>query len=125
MRPVLSSRSLESEEAEPVASVETWLRRQACERPVLLLVVWAAALLAINAPSQSFLAHDEGYYVQQARVVVATGDWVTQHWFGDLTYDRAMGIVWLIAVSQKIFGFSEIASRLPVMLSSLGAVLLT
>ncbi|MCB1454565.1 MAG: glycosyltransferase family 39 protein [Rhizobiaceae bacterium] len=108
-----------------MASVETWLRRQASERPVLLLIVWAAALLAINAPSQSFLAHDEGYYVQQARVVVATGDWVTQHWFGGLTYDRAMGIVWLIAVSQKIFGFSEIASRLPVMLSSLGAVLLT
>lgn len=108
-----------------MASVETWLRRQASESPFLLLALWTAALLAINSLGQSFLAHDEGYYAQQARVMVATGDWITQHWFGGLTYDRAMGIVWLVAVSQKIFGFSEIASRLPVMLSSLGAVLLT
>jgi 4-amino-4-deoxy-L-arabinose transferase-like glycosyltransferase len=83
------------------------------------------ALLAINAPQQSFMAHDEGYYSQQARMVLESGDWITQHWFGNLTYDRAMGIVWLIAASQSLFGFGEIASRLPAMAASLGAVLLT
>ncbi|MEX0955312.1 MAG: glycosyltransferase family 39 protein [Rhizobiaceae bacterium] len=102
-----------------------YLFRRDARRPILLVVLWTGFLLAITPPNQSFMAHDEGYYAQQARIMLQTGDWITQHWLGNLTYDRAMGIVWLVAASQSVFGFSEIASRLPGMLASLGAVLLT
>ena len=97
---------------------------QASGRSVLILLVLCGALLAINSPAQSFMAHDEGYYAQQARMMLAAGDWITQQWWGTLIYDRANGIQWLVALSQGLFGFGEIASRLPAMIGSLGSVLL-
>lgn len=108
-----------------MTALDGWLRRMTDRKPALLLAVLTVVLLAVNAPDQSYMAHDEGYYAQQARVALATGDWITQHWFDDITYDRAMGNIWLIAASQSLFGFSEMANRLPAMLASFGAVLLT
>lgn len=109
---------------EPLPAGQAQHPPQASGRSVLILLVLCGALLAINSPAQSFMAHDEGYYAQQARMMLAAGDWITQQWWGTLIYDRANGIQWLVALSQGLFGFGEIASRLPAMIGSLGSVLL-
>ena len=91
----------------------------------LWLVLWAGALLAINHPQQSLMAYDEGYYAQQARWILANQDWVTVGWWGAPLFDRTIGANWLIALSYLALGRSEWSARLPSMVLSLGAILLT
>jgi 4-amino-4-deoxy-L-arabinose transferase-like glycosyltransferase len=87
--------------------------------------VWAGLFLLLRSPQQSFLAHDEGYYAQQARWILENRDWLTVAWWGDVVFDRTIALQWLMAISYSLFGRSEAAARLPATLASLGAVLLT
>ncbi|WP_225886391.1 ArnT family glycosyltransferase [Leptolyngbya sp. PCC 6406] len=82
-------------------------------------------LLILRSPDQSLMPHDEGWYAQQARWIVESGDWVTQQWWGEPIHDRMMGIQWLIAVSYKLFGVSAGVARLPSAIACWGSVLLT
>lgn len=91
----------------------------------LWLLIWVLGLLLLQSPQQSFMAHDEGYYAQQARWILANNDWVTVGWWGDPVFDRTIGLQWLIALCYHWFGFSELSVRLPSMVTSLGAVFLT
>ena len=93
--------------------------------PFVLLVLWTGFFLLVRSPEQSFLAHDEGYYAQQARWILANQDWLTVGWWGDVVFDRTIALQGLIAISYGLFGWSETAARLPTALASLGAVLLT
>ncbi|MEA5447892.1 glycosyltransferase family 39 protein [Leptolyngbya sp. CCNP1308] len=93
--------------------------------PYLVLSLWVGIVLLLRSPLQSLMPHDEGWYAQQARWIVETGDWVTQAWWGAPVHDRMMGIQWLIAASYKLFGVSEWAARLPGAIASWGAVMLT
>ncbi|WP_052049462.1 ArnT family glycosyltransferase [Leptolyngbya sp. KIOST-1] len=93
--------------------------------PYLGLSLWVGILLLLRSPVQSLMPHDEGWYAQQARWIVETGDWVTQQWWGAPVHDRMMGIQWLIAASYKLFGVSEWAARLPGAIACWGAVMLT
>lgn len=92
--------------------------------PYLTLVVWAGIPLLIRSQQQSLMAHDEGWYAQQARWIVESGDWVTQQWWDELIYDRAMGIQWAIAAAYKLFGVSDAIARLPGTLACLISILL-
>lgn len=98
---------------------------QSALAPYLGLSLWVGILLLLRSPLQSLMPHDEGWYAQQARWIVATGDWVTQPWWGAPIYDRMMGIQWLIAAAYKLFGVSEWSARLPGAIASWGAVMLT
>ncbi|MFQ4139646.1 ArnT family glycosyltransferase [Nodosilinea sp. PGN35] len=93
--------------------------------PYLGLSLWVGVVLLLRSPLQSLMPHDEGWYAQQARWIVETGDWVTQQWWGAPVHDRMMGIQWLIAASYKLFGVSEWAARLPGAIACWGAVMLT
>ncbi|MGD1907583.1 MAG: ArnT family glycosyltransferase [Leptolyngbyaceae cyanobacterium] len=87
----------------------------------LMLLAGAAVLLLLRSPEQSLMAHDEGYYAQQARWILETGDWLTVPWWEPI-YDRTIGLQWLIASSYALFGVREGTARLPSTLASLGAI---
>jgi 4-amino-4-deoxy-L-arabinose transferase-like glycosyltransferase len=89
------------------------------------LLLWAGGLLAIRHPQQSLMAHDEGYYAQQARWILETQDWITVGWWGTPVFDRTIGVQWLIALSYQAFGVQEWSARLPSLLASLAALWLT
>lgn len=95
------------------------------DRVPWFLLLWTGGLLLLRSPQQSFMAHDEGYYAQQARWILENQDWLTVGWWGDVVYDRTLGLQWLIASSFQVFGQGEGAARLPSMLAGLGAVFLT
>jgi 4-amino-4-deoxy-L-arabinose transferase-like glycosyltransferase len=97
----------------------------AAARPVWTLAALTLVLLFVRGSGQSFWAFDEGWYAQQARWILQNNDWITQHWWGSLQYDRGMGVQWLIAASYALFGYSETTARLPSMMAALGCVLLT
>ena len=93
--------------------------------PYFILIGGASVLLLLRSPQQSFMAHDEGYYAQQARWIFETGDWITVPWWGEPVYDRTIGLQWLIAAAYTLFGVSEGVARLPSTLACLLSVVLT
>ena len=62
---------------------------------------------------------------QIARNMSSSGDWVTARLDGVPYLEKAPLIYWLIAVSYKVFGFTDWAARLPIALSSVALALVT
>jgi 4-amino-4-deoxy-L-arabinose transferase-like glycosyltransferase len=93
--------------------------------PYFLLLSWSIPLLLLQGNDASLLAHDESYYATQARWIAEGQDWFAVQWWGTPIYDRAIGLQWLIAISYKLFGRSEITARLPNAIASLISILLT
>lgn len=65
----------------------------------------------------------EALYVEVARQMVLTGNWISPHWNGDYFYSYPAGGYWFLALSFKIFGITEWAARFPVALSASAVVL--
>ncbi len=94
-------------------------------RDYLALALWVGFLLLIRSPGQSVMPYDEGYYAQQARWMVETGDWLPDQWWGMVIYDRTVGLQWLIAAAYSLLGVSVGAARLPGAIACGASVLLT
>ena len=60
--------------------------------------------------SQNFTAHDESLYVGRSRMILDNENWFTPF---STPHHKTVGSYWLIALSLKIFGFSEYSARLP------------
>ena len=56
---------------------------------------------------RSLIAYDEGFYVLQARWILEKGNWIAPLWFNEVSLDRTIGVQFLIAISQKIFGTNK------------------
>ena len=93
--------------------------------PYLTLLLWALPIVLIRSSQQSLMAHDEGIYATQARSILQTGDWITPQWGGGYSFDRTIGIQWLIAGSYLLFGTSEGSARLPSAIAFILSVWLT
>lgn len=94
--------------------------------PYGLLLAWALPIvLSQICIQQSLMAHDEGYYALQARYILETGDWITPQWGGGASFDRTIGIQWLIALCYKLFGVNETSVRLPSLVAYLVSTGLT
>jgi 4-amino-4-deoxy-L-arabinose transferase-like glycosyltransferase len=63
----------------------------------------------------------EPLFVEAARQMQATGDWVTPYFNGETRFDKPPLIYWLMVVAYRCFGINEWAARLP---SALGAIAL-
>lgn len=68
------------------------------------------------------MAHDEGFYAVQALDMVRSG-----HWIDPLhnSYDRTIGIQWLMALAFQVFGVNENVARLPNLLAAIASIALT
>ena len=85
----------------------------------------ALAPLLLSAAPRSPLAHDEGYYMLQARWMELSGHWLAPLWWGQPLYDRTIGVQWLIAASQQLLGPSGWAAHLPSLLAAIACLWLT
>ena len=74
---------------------------------------------------RSYIAYDEGYYALQARWILEKGNWTVPLWWGDYIPDRTIGVQFLIAKSQEIFGESLFAAYLPTTIASVIMLLIT
>ncbi|AAP99105.1 MULTISPECIES: ArnT family glycosyltransferase [Prochlorococcus] len=74
---------------------------------------------------RSFVAQDEGYYALQSKWILDTGNWLAPMWWSVPTYDRTIGVQWLIAGFQKIFGQSIFVAHLPSIISGIISLFLT
>ena len=62
---------------------------------------------------RSYIAFDEGFYALQARWILDKGNWIIPLWWDEYILDRTIGLQFLIAKSQEIFGRNIFAAYLP------------
>ncbi len=62
---------------------------------------------------RSYIAFDEGFYALQARWILEKGNWTIPLWWDSYILDRTIGLQFLIAKSQEIFGRNIFCAYLP------------
>lgn len=61
----------------------------------------------------------ESNYALTAKEMVLSGDWISPQIYGHYWYDKPIFYYWELALSYTLFGFNEMASRLPAALAVL------
>ena len=74
---------------------------------------------------RSYIAFDEGFYALQARWILEKGNWIIPFWWDEYVLDRTIGIQFLIAKSQEVFGRNIFSAYLPVTLSAILMLFIT
>ncbi len=79
----------------------------------ILLVFLAFWLFSIRLYDGTLRTYDECYYAQQASEILTSGDWFTMHHALLKNFENDPMYLWSMAVSFKLFGFTEFAARIP------------
>ena len=74
---------------------------------------------------RSYIAFDEGFYALQARWILEKGNWTIPLWWDEYVLDRTIGLQFLIAKSQEIFGRNMFSAYLPTTAASLLMLFIT
>jgi 4-amino-4-deoxy-L-arabinose transferase-like glycosyltransferase len=90
----------------------------------MMLLLWVVPLVLVRSSQQSLMAHDEGIYAAQAKTILETGDWITPQWGERFSFDRTIGMQWVIAFCFWLFGVSDDVARLPSAIAFILSVLL-
>ena len=90
----------------------------------ILILSFVSLYFLVDISSQSLIAHDEGLYARRSRLVEDSFNWFSSN-LDNNDFDQSsnphhktIGSYWLIALSIRFFGTSELALRLPSILTS-------
>ena len=78
-----------------------------------LLKIFIFIPLIFYFGKRSYIAFDEGFYALQARWILDKGNWTIPLWWDEYVLDRTIGLQFLIAKSQDIFGKNIFFAYLP------------
>ena len=81
---------------------------------ILVAVLVGAIYLGCIVSPPSLMDDVDAVQAQIAKTMLTSGDWVTARLDGVVYLEKAPLIYWLMAVSYRIFGVSDVAARLPV-----------
>ena len=84
--------------------------------PFFAVLFFISLYFLIDFSSQSLVAHDEGLYARRARLIESSANWFSPPFISP--HHKTLGSYWFIALSIRLFGNSELALRLPSILSS-------
>ena len=82
-------------------------------KPQWLLKIIFFIPLIFSFGKRSYIAYDEGFYALQARWILEKGNWTIPLWWDNYVLDRTIGLQFLIAKSQEIFGRNVFSAYLP------------
>ena len=91
----------------------------------VLLVGWAALIIACTSLHPSLMAYDEGYYGAQSRFMLDSSQWLVGLWWGEPGYDRGVLLNWLMVAGYKVFGVGDRMVRIWSALACFAALLFT
>ena len=74
---------------------------------------------------RSYIAYDEGFYALQARWILDKGNWTIPISWDNYVLDRTIGLQFLIAKSQEIFGRNIFWAYLPTTISAIVMLFVT
>ena len=89
----------------------------------IILISYVLLYFLLDFSSQSLVAHDEGLYARRARLVEESFNWFSSPFEGP--HHKTLGSYWLIALSIRLFGSSELALRLPSIIASFLCLFIT
>ena len=92
---------------------------------IWLLLGWSGLLLACSLLQTSLMAHDEGTYAAESRLMLESGQLLARQWWGTPTYSHGILLNWLMIAGYQLFGVSDRAARLPDVLACVASVVLT
>ncbi len=84
--------------------------------PLLIVILSILLYFLIDFSTQSLVAHDEGLYARRARLLENSDNWFSPPFISP--HHKTLGSYWFIALSIRFFGSSELALRLPSIISS-------
>ncbi|MEC8025409.1 MAG: glycosyltransferase family 39 protein [Myxococcota bacterium] len=79
----------------------------------ILLTAVTFVFFAIGMDSGSHYDSDDALYAEMARSMWVSGDWVDNRWSGTVLFEKPPLLIWSMALSGGIGGWSEAALRLP------------
>lgn len=91
---------------------------------LIILIILFAFFFFFRLDYLTLTSWDEGWYASISREMVKTGDFINMIWNGRPYYDHPPIGFWLMAVSYKIFGINELATRLPSAIMGLLSIIL-
>ncbi len=84
------------------------------ERFHLTLIIFLAVTVIFSKLGGDGLAnYDDAHYAQKAKEILGTGDWVTMHYNGHVTFEQPPLFLDFIALSFKAFGVGEYGAKFP------------
>ena len=92
-------------------------------KPLLKLLIFIPIIF--YSGKRSLIAFDEGFYVLQARWILDKGNWTIPLWFDQYVLDRTIGLQFLIAKSQQIFGRNIFWAYLPTTIAAIIMLFIT
>jgi len=92
-------------------------------KPLLKLLIFIPVVFYFG--KRSYIAYDEGFYALQARWILDKGNWTIPLWFDGYTLDRTIGLQFLIAKSQEIFGRNIFWAYLPTTIAAIIMLFIT
>jgi 4-amino-4-deoxy-L-arabinose transferase-like glycosyltransferase len=93
---------------------------------LLLVILFAGAVyLGCIISPPSLMDDVDAVHAQIARTMLDSGDWVTSRIDGVPYFEKAPLVYWAIAVTYKVFGVHDWASRIPIALSAIALCALT
>ncbi len=84
--------------------------------PFLIVLLFISLYFLIDYSTQSLVAHDEGLYARRARLIEYSDNWFYPPFSS--AHHKTLGSYWFIALSIRFLGNSELALRIPSILSS-------
>jgi len=99
-----------------VGIIYFFLKNKKIILPFLCVLFFISLYFLIDFSSQSLVAHDEGLYARRARLIEQSKNWFYPPFTNP--HHKTLGSYWFIALSIRLFGNSELALRLPSILSS-------
>lgn len=82
------------------------------KRSMIILAVACLGLFFLGMSSFGVTDPGEGYYVEAAREMVESGDFITPHLNYQIYFSKPILTFWLMAIPYKIFGVSEFSARI-------------
>ena len=95
------------------------------KHPYLTLLVFSLFLYLIGNHLLPITDTAESNYALTAKEMVQSGDWISPQIYGHYWYDKPIFYYWELALSFSLFGFNEMAARLPAALLGIASLLFT
>jgi 4-amino-4-deoxy-L-arabinose transferase-like glycosyltransferase len=92
---------------------------------LLILLLLCLVMFFFSLGSRPLWDTDEGMHAATSKDMVTSGDWITPRLNGEPFHDKPALFNWMVALSFLVFGFTELAARLPGAVLGTGLVLVT
>jgi 4-amino-4-deoxy-L-arabinose transferase-like glycosyltransferase len=95
------------------------------KHPYIFLSLLFLALYLLGNQLLAITDTAESNYAETAKEMVLSGNWISPQIYGHYWYDKPIFYYWELALSFKLFGFNEMAARLPAAILGVASVCFT